>query len=157
MMWRDRFEREHKPLFERRNIGTTIWSPLAGGFLAGKYNDGLIPEGSRAEIMYKTGGHLAKRADQYFGEQNKEKTLSVLRALGDLAKELGFTQAQLALAWSIATKDTSTAILGFSRVQQVDENLGAIILLEKWSKEIESKVGTILKNTPELEMNWRTW
>ena len=81
----------------------------------------------------------------------------MLRALGDLAKELGFTQAQLALAWSIATKDTSTAILGFSRVQQVDENLGAIILLEKWSKEIESKVGTILKNTPELEMNWRTW
>lgn len=63
MMWRDRFEREHKPLFERRNIGTTIWSPLAGGFLAGKYNDGLIPEGSRAELMYKFGGHLAKRAD----------------------------------------------------------------------------------------------
>jgi len=91
MMWRDRFEREHKPLFERRNLGTTIWSPLAGGFLAGKYNEGSIPEGSRAEIMYKTGGHLAKRADMYFGPENKEKTLEVLKALGNLAAELGFT------------------------------------------------------------------
>lgn len=91
MLWRDRFEKEHKPLFERRNMGTTIWSPLAGGVLTGKYNDGSIPEGSRTELMYKTGGHLAKRADNYFGEQNKEKTLKKLNALGDLAKELGFT------------------------------------------------------------------
>ena len=77
--------------------------------------------------------------------------------MGDLAKELGVTQAQLALAWAIATKDTSTAILGFSRVQQVEENIGAIGLLERWNKEIEQKVGAILNNTPELEMNWRTW
>jgi aryl-alcohol dehydrogenase-like predicted oxidoreductase len=42
-------EREHKPLFERRMMGTTIWSPLAGGVLTGKYNDGGIPENSRIE------------------------------------------------------------------------------------------------------------
>ena len=66
MFVRDRFEKEHEPLFTRRNIGTTIWSPLAGGILAGKYNDGNIPEGSRVELMYKTGGHLSKRADAYF-------------------------------------------------------------------------------------------
>jgi hypothetical protein len=47
--------------------------------------------------------------------------------------------------------------LGFSRVQQVDENLGAIALLEKWNKEIESKVSAVIKNTPELELNYRTW
>lgn len=86
-------EKEHLALFERRGMGTTIWSPLAGGILAGKYNDGNIPEGSRAELMYKTGGHLAKRADQYFGKDNLEKTVGKLRALGDLAKEMGFTQA----------------------------------------------------------------
>ena len=63
MFVRDRFEREHKPLFETRNIVTTIWSPLCGGILTGKYNDGKIPEGSRVEIMYKYGAHLAKRAD----------------------------------------------------------------------------------------------
>ena len=67
MMWRDRMEREHKPLFERRMMGTTIWSPLAGSVLTGKYNDGGIPENSRIELAYKTGGLLAKRADIYFG------------------------------------------------------------------------------------------
>lgn len=116
MMWRERFEKEHKPLFERRNLGAAIWSPLAGGFLAGRYNDGSIPEGSRAEMYYNNGGHQARTADSYFGPANKEKTLTVLRALGSLAAEIGYTQAQLALAWAIATKDTSTAILGFSRV-----------------------------------------
>ena len=92
-MWRERLEKEHLPLFESRNIGTTIWSPLAGGFLTGKYNDGNIPEGSRGELMYQTGGHLAKRADLYFGPENKEKTVATLKALAELAKELGFTQA----------------------------------------------------------------
>jgi aryl-alcohol dehydrogenase-like predicted oxidoreductase len=116
MMVRERMEKEHLPLFERRNMGTTIWSPLAGGFLAGKYNDGTVPEGSRGDIMYKAGGHLAKRADTYFSEANRAKTVKTLTALANLSKDLGFTQAQLALAWSIAYKDTSTAILGFSRV-----------------------------------------
>ena len=93
MLWRDRCEKEHKPLFERRNMGTTIWSPLAGGILTGKYNDGTIPEGTRVELMYKTGAHLAKRADDYFGEGRKEKTLTTLRALAELAKELNVTMA----------------------------------------------------------------
>ena len=138
-------------------MGTTIWSPLAGGILTGKYNDGNIPEGTRVELMYKTGAHLAKRADDYFGPDKKEKTLTTLRALAELAKELGVTQAQLALAWAIATKDTSTAILGFSRVSQVEENMGAIALLEKWTKDLEQRVNEILNNTPELEVDYRTW
>jgi len=116
MMVRDRLEKEHLPLFERRNIGTTIWSPLAGGILTGKYNDGNIPEGSRVALMYQTGGHLSKRADAYFSEENKAAFSKTATALGEIAKEVGFTQAQLALAWSIAHKDTSTAILGFSRL-----------------------------------------
>ena len=47
----------------------------------------------------------------------KESTLTKLRALGDLAKELGFTQAQLALAWAIANRDVSTCILGFTKIE----------------------------------------
>jgi len=39
-------------------MGTTVWSPLAGGFLCGKYNEGIIPVDSRATIMQKLGGHL---------------------------------------------------------------------------------------------------
>jgi len=47
MFVRDKFEKEYRRLFSEYKWGTTIWSPLAGGILAGKYNDGTIPEGTR--------------------------------------------------------------------------------------------------------------
>lgn len=47
MLRRDRFEKEYESLYKRFGMGTTIWSPLAGGILSGKYNDGNVPEGSR--------------------------------------------------------------------------------------------------------------
>lgn len=88
--------------------------------------------------MYKTGGHLSVRADKLFGVAQKDHTVKKLRALSELASKLGFTQAQLALAWSIANPDVSSAILGFSKVSQIAENLGAIKLLEAWTPEIEN-------------------
>jgi aryl-alcohol dehydrogenase-like predicted oxidoreductase len=48
MLRRDRIEYDLVPFYER-GLGTTTWSPLAGGLLTGKYNDGVIPEGSRFE------------------------------------------------------------------------------------------------------------
>lgn len=45
MLKRERFEREYKTLVDYRGYGMSIWSPLAVGLLAGKYNDGNIPEG----------------------------------------------------------------------------------------------------------------
>jgi len=157
MFVRERFEKEHKPLFERRGMGTTIWSPLAGGFLAGKYNDGNIPEGSRGEMMTKSGGLLASIPNRYFGAENKEKTIKLLTTVAEIAKDIGCTQAQLALAWSIAHHDCSTALLGFSRVSQIDENLKAIDVLEKWTPELEKRINDALGNTPNMELNWRTW
>jgi aryl-alcohol dehydrogenase-like predicted oxidoreductase len=47
MLKRDRMEKEYLRLFTEYNYGTTIWSPLAGGLLTGKYNHGKIPESSR--------------------------------------------------------------------------------------------------------------
>ena len=47
MLVRDNFEKNYRRLFAEYKYGTTIWSPLAGGILAGKYNDGNIPAGSR--------------------------------------------------------------------------------------------------------------
>ena len=47
MLVRNKFENEYRFLFAEYKYGTTIWSPLAGGILSGKYNDGNIPEGSR--------------------------------------------------------------------------------------------------------------
>jgi len=87
----------------------------------------------------------------------KESTLTKLRALGDLAKELGFTQAQLSLAWAIANRDVSTCILGFTRIEQVTENLKALELYNQWNADIEKKVRDILGNDPEVDMDWRRW
>ena len=91
------------------------------------------------------------------GPDVKDKTIKKLIALAELAKELGYTQAQLALAWAIASTDVSTCILGFTRISQVEENLKALELYYKWTPEIEKKVRAILDNEPEVTMDFRKW
>jgi len=114
MVQRNLVEKEYRRLFSEYKYGTTIWSPLAGGILTGKYNDGNVPEGSRYD---KHKDFLKDTWNRYFGATKKEDTLKKLTALADLAKELGFTQAQLALAWCLANQDVSTVILGFTRLE----------------------------------------
>jgi len=98
MLVRNRFEKEYRNLFAEYKYGTTIWSPLASGILSGKYNEGTIPEGSR----FDTNKEIERIWLQYFGEGKKEGTQKILQGLAAYAKELGVTQAQLALAWAIA-------------------------------------------------------
>lgn len=88
MLCRENFEKNYRRIFEEYKYGSTVWSPLSGGILSGKYNDGVIPEGSR----YKT-HKLDNVWIRYFNEKVKDDTISKLTALGDLAKELGYTQA----------------------------------------------------------------
>ena len=89
MLARENFEKNYRRIFAEYKYGSTIWSPLAGGILAGKYNDGNIPEGSR----YSQHQNLDPIWQKYMGEKNRENTLKKLNQLGDLAKELGYTQA----------------------------------------------------------------
>ena len=154
MFVRDRFEKEYRDVFNEYKYGSTIWSPLAGGILAGKYNDGVVPEGSRYDNF---SAMLDSSWQKYMGPEKKDVTCAKLRALAELAKSLGFTQAQLALAWSIANKDVSTCILGFTRLEQVSENLVAIDLYKIWTPAIEKSVRDILKNEPEAVMDFRSW
>jgi aryl-alcohol dehydrogenase-like predicted oxidoreductase len=124
--------------------------------LTGKYNDGNIPEGSRY-AQDKHGASLDPIWSKYFSEDKKAQTLEKLNKLGAVAKEYGFTQAQLALAWAISNKDVSTCLLGFTRVEQVEENMKAINFYKKWNAEIEKKIEDILGNTPEPDMDFRQW
>lgn len=153
MLHRAKFENEYRFLFQEYRYGTTIWSPLAGGILAGKYNDGNIPEGSR----YDNHKMLDAIWQKHMGPDAKEATLKKLNALADIAKEVGYTQAQLSLAWAIANGDVSTCILGFTRVSQVEENLKALDLYYKWTPELEKKVRDVLGTDPEAVMDWRSW
>ena len=122
--------------------------------MSGKYNDGNIPEGSR----YDNHKMLDSTWQKYMGPDKKDSTITKLTALDSLAKELGFTQAQLSLAWALANKDVTTCILGFTKISQVDENLKAVELLKIWNTDIEKKIRSILSNDPDPPtMDFRTW
>ena len=76
----------------------------------------------------------------------------MLKGMEAYAKELGYSQAQLALAWAVANKQVSTCLLGFSRLEQIDENMKSLELLKKWSPEIEKKTREIFDNEPDMGM-----
>lgn len=87
MLARTKFENEYRFIFSEYKYGTTIWSPLAGGLLTGKYNDGNIPEGSR----YDNHKSLDRIWQINMGPSTKEGTLKKLNALAEVAKDLGYT------------------------------------------------------------------
>lgn len=136
MLHRERFEKEYESVFGKFKYGSTVWSPLASGILTGRYNTGELAEG-----RYSTPSNISGFKDQvweaFFSAEKREKNIKALHELADLAKELGFTQTQLAIAWALASRDVSTLILGFSKVAYVDENLKALELYKKWTPEIE--------------------
>jgi voltage-dependent potassium channel beta subunit len=148
LLHRERVEREYAPLYERFGLGTTIWSPLAGGLLTGKYNEG-IPQGTRSTIE----GYEWLRS-RFEGEQamaNIEK----VRKLAPIADELGCTQAQLALAWCLVNPRVSTVITGASRSEQVVENMAAMEVFERLTPEVLERIEAVVDNRPETEPDWR--
>lgn len=100
---------------------------------------------------------LHGRWEKYLGPANVEKTCKTLCALGDIAKEEGVSQSALALAWGLANSDTSTALVGFTKLHYIDDNLTALGLLERWNVDLEKKIEAVLGNSPELPMNFRSW
>ena len=88
---------------------------------------------------------------------HKDEFLKKINALGDLAKELGCSQAQLCLAWCIMNKDVSVALIGASKPEQIAENLKAVDVMKKWTPEIEKKIEEIMQNKPDAPLNWRYW
>jgi voltage-dependent potassium channel beta subunit len=131
---RDRVETEYLPLYEKLGLGATVWSPLASGVLSGKYNDG-IPKGTRLDLP-----NMA-----WLKELALEPgRLEVVRRLGDLAKELGCSTAQLAIAWCLKNPHVSTVITGASRRAQVVENLKALDAVAQLSDPVMQRIDAIL-------------
>lgn len=145
MFYRDRFEVEYYPLFRPPyNIGTTTWSPLASGLLTGKYKGGQVPEGSRLA----TDGYAFLKAK--LDKWQQDGTLAKVDDLEKYAKEkLGCTVSQLALAWSVRNANATTTILGATKPEQLTENLGALPVARKMTRDDDDAVEAILKNAPE--------
>jgi voltage-dependent potassium channel beta subunit len=148
MFHRERVEKEYAPLYEEFGLGTTVWSPLAGGFLTGKYNAG-IPAGTRLSL--KGYGWLRKR---YEGPAAEEKAAKV-KKLARLASDLGITQPQLALAWCLKNPRVSTVITGASRPQQVVENMKSLDAVKSLTPDVSARIERILENNPTPPNNFR--
>ncbi len=127
---RDRVEQEYARLYEDIGLGTTIWSPLASGLLTGKYLDG-VPEDSRAAL---------KGYDWLRKHLTDEEANAKVRQLKEVADDLGVTLAQLSIAWCAANPDVSTVITGASRVEQVNDNMGALDALAKLTRDVKDRV-----------------
>jgi len=83
--------------------------------------------------------------------------LRILNGLKEIAKEIGYTQAQVALAWTIANNDTSTCIFGASNISQLEDNLKCLELLQKWDYGLEEKCNKMLNNAPTPSMDFSNW
>lgn len=150
MFHRERPEKEYAPLYKKYQIGTTVFSALAGGLLTGKYNNG-IPEGSR----FANHADFFKSTINSLDEEEGKAKLAKVRELTEFAeKELGCTVANLALAWIAQKPDTSTVILGASRPEQVVENLKALAVIPKLTPAVLEKIEVILGNKPG---SWPTY
>jgi voltage-dependent potassium channel beta subunit len=130
---RRRVEQDYARLYEDIGLGLTTWSPLASGLLSGKYVAG-IPADSRGALE-----HMAfLRKDLTDAAAN-----AAVAQLAPIAAELGATLAQLAIAWVVSNPRVSSVITGASRIAQLQDNLGALALLDKLTPELKARIDAI--------------
>jgi len=110
-----RIERELIPAAQTFGIGIIPWSPLAGGFLTGKYNRGEIPTEGRWKDGVGPGGR--KLVDQAY---------DIVDCLAELSKPKGCTVGQMALGWCLKQPGVTSAIIGPRTMEQLEDNLGAL-------------------------------
>lgn len=137
MFARDKVEKEFARLYSEIGLGTTIWSPLASGFLTGKYNDG-IPADSRMTLK----GYEWLRTNRE-SEQGKKK-LEKVAQLSRVAQEIGISMPVFALAWCLKNPHVSTVILGASKKEQLEENFKAIDAVDALTDDVMTRVDEIV-------------
>jgi aryl-alcohol dehydrogenase-like predicted oxidoreductase len=140
MIWRG-IETDVIEVCKRNGISQIVWSPLAQGVLTGKYKPGQpIPEGSRAASQ--TMGMWMDRA-------RDETLLERVQQLQPIADELGLTLAQLAIAWVLHEPNVASAIIGASRPEQIEDNVGAVGI--ELSDEVLRRIDEILDDSVVYE------
>ncbi|MFX0106963.1 MAG: aldo/keto reductase family protein [Candidatus Hodarchaeota archaeon] len=127
-------ELEIMKVAKTHGMGFTVFSPLAGGLLTGKYNDG-VPEGSRATTT------------QFVRRDLTDENLAKSRKLGEIASSLDISTSQLALAWILRRPEISSAIIGATRPEHVVENVKASDV--ELSVDILEQIEAVLDNKPQ--------
>ncbi len=107
-------EREIVPMLASEGLGLLVWSPLAGGLLSGKYSR------EQKEVPG------TRRVDFDFPPVNLERAYNVIDSLKELGRSKNVSVAQLALAWLLHQPRVTSVILGAKRMEQLNDNLGAV-------------------------------
>jgi aryl-alcohol dehydrogenase-like predicted oxidoreductase len=111
-------EREVIPFCRQNGVALSTYSPLASGWLSGKYRPGEpVPEGSRGA-----------RSNWNLESASSRRRFEILGSLEAMARERGVTLSQLAIAWLMANPAVTSPILGARTMEQLEENLGAAVV-----------------------------
>lgn len=117
------------------DIAYLPWSPLAGGMLSGKYSNGARPEGSRWTIAQRHGNFRDVTAAH-----------NAVEAYAQIAKENGFTPAQLALAWCNSVDGVTSTIIGATSMEQLKDDIDAFS--KPLNKKMVEDINHVLKTFP---------
>jgi aryl-alcohol dehydrogenase-like predicted oxidoreductase len=112
-------EREHVPLCRTEGLGILPWSPLAGGFLTGKFERGKPPAAN---------ARLGLRPDR-FSRYDIDRNWKILDAVRAVASEVRATPSAVAIAWLLAKPQVTSVIFGARTVEQLDQNVAAAELV----------------------------
>jgi voltage-dependent potassium channel beta subunit len=137
---RNKVEADYSEIYKNVGLGTTIWSPLAAGLLSGKYNDG-IPKGSRFALA---GFDWLK--ERWVSDDKLKK----VQKLGDIAKKLNISLAEMSIAWCLKNPNVSTAILGATKKEQIVQNLKALDAVPLLTAEVMEKIEKVMNNKPAI-------
>jgi aryl-alcohol dehydrogenase-like predicted oxidoreductase len=144
MLWRV-IEDEVIPASREVGVSQIVWSPIGQGVLSGKYLPGApVPEGSRATDD-KGGAEFVKRF-------LRDEVLELVQHLVPLAREAGISMAQMAVAWVLRNDNVASAIVGATRPEQLEDNVGAleVTLDDDLVERIEAILAPVVVRDPDM-------
>lgn len=134
-------ERETVPMLEDQNMSLMVWSPLAGGFLSGKYKRNQSPESD------------SRRKDFDFPPIDKEKAYDIVDDMEEIGANHNASVAQVALAWLLHQDVVTSIIIGAKRMEQLEDNIKSTEI--QFSQDELNKLDEISRLAPEYP-GWMT-
>lgn len=135
-------EREIFPVCRAHGFGAIVWSPLEGGWLAGRYRKGKpAPEDSRAKNQTEFGAFVAEQFD--LTSARGQRRLDIVETLAGMADELGVPLAHYALAWVLRNQDVTSAIVGVREMRHLEDAIKAeaVRIPDEHLRRIDALVG----------------
>ena len=144
MLWRV-IEAEVVPTSAELGVGQIVWSPIAQGVLTGKYPPGQAPPTDSRATTSQEGAEMISR-------WMREDVLTAVQRIVPIAADLGLTPAQLAVAWVLANRNVSSALVGASRPDQIIDNAKAsgVKLDADVLAAIDTALGDVVTRDPAL-------